>query len=356
MAPSSPTSPRTGRPLTVQLSLSPPDGTTRYVDQVVEGAPTDVAFRFFSWRAALFGGYDVFHVHWPEFLVRDPQPVKAFLQRLSLRVLLLLLRVRRVPIVRTLHNLRPHESGHVAETRVLDALDRRTAAFIKLNPTTPLPPSASNSAEVVTIPHGHYRGRFRSDAQPVPGRILHFGLIRRYKGVETLLGVFRSLEDPGLQLRIVGRPSDGLGEVIEREQAYDARVSSVLRFVQDAELVDEVGHAELVVLPYREMHNSGAILVALSLNRPVLVPSSPANAVLAEEVGPGWVHQYEGELTTEILGGTLDDLRARPRTEPPRLDGRDWMTIGAATSGVYRRALARSRPARADAAALEPVR
>jgi beta-1,4-mannosyltransferase len=214
MAPA-PTSSPADRPLTVLLSLSPPDGTTRYVDHMVEGAPPDVDFRFFSWRAALAGGYDVFHVHWPEFLVRDPQALKALLQRGALRVLLLLLRVRRVPVVRTLHNLRPHESGHSAETRALDALDRRTAAFIRLNPTTPVPASADGAAEVVTIPHGHYRDRFRTDAQPVPGRILHFGLIRRYKGVETLLRVFSSLQAPGLQLRIVGRPSDGLGELIE---------------------------------------------------------------------------------------------------------------------------------------------
>jgi beta-1,4-mannosyltransferase len=338
-------------PLTVLLSLSQPNGTTRYVDQIVEGAPPEVTFRFFSWRAALAGGYDVFHVHWPEFLVRDPQPAKAFVQRRTLSILLMLLRMRRVAIVRTLHNLRPHESGHSAEGRALDALDRRTGVFIRLNPTTPVPTTAPADAETVTIPHGHYRGRFSTDAQPIPGRILHFGLIRPYKGVETLLRVFHSLEMPGVHLRIVGRPSGGLREVIEREQMRDARVSSVLRFVADEELVDEVGRAELVVLPYREMHNSGAILVALSLNRPVLVPSTPANAVLAEEVGPGWVYQYDGELTADILGGTLTNIRAMTRTTIPKLDGRDWESVGASTARAYRRALELTKGATAPASA-----
>ncbi|MCU1408352.1 MAG: hypothetical protein JWM23_432 [Microbacteriaceae bacterium] len=349
--------PDDSRPLTVLLSLSPPDGSTRYVDHIIGSNAPGVTFRFFTWRTALTGRYDVFHVHWPELLVRDDRPVKAFLRRRALGVFLLALRMRRVPIVRTIHNLRPHESGHSAEERALDAIDRRTRLFIRLNPTSPLPDAASTEATVVTIPHGHYRDRFHSDAEPVPGRLVHFGLIRPYKGVETLLAAFRALDGPDLRLRIAGRPSGGLGEVIEREQAKDSRVSSVLRFLPDDELVDEVARAELVVLPYRHMHNSGAILVALSLRRPVLVPSSPANAVLADEVGPGWVQQYEGMLTPGILGDALERIRLVPPASPPQLDGRDWETIGQALRGAYLQALARS-PGAAERtpAQPEPVR
>jgi beta-1,4-mannosyltransferase len=334
---------RTDEPaITVQLSLSPPNGTTRYVDQVVTGAPPQVTFQFFTWRralrGALRGGYQVFHVHWPELIVRDDRKLRAFLRRRGLSALMALLRMRRIAIVRTIHNLRPHEEGHSAEGRVLDALDRRTDLFIRLNPTTPAP----NGTETVTILHGHYRDRFAGSPLPesVPGRILHFGLIRRYKGVETLLAVFRSLDRPDLQLRIVGRPSGGLREVIEREQALDSRITSSLRFVEDEVLVEEIGQAELVVLPYREMHNSGAILVALSLNRPVLVPHTPSNAALAEEVGPGWVYMYEGELQAETLTDTITAMRSRVTEDVPRLEGRDWTSLGRQSYQAYLRAMA----------------
>jgi beta-1,4-mannosyltransferase len=328
--------------ITVQLSLSPPNGTTRYVDQIVTGAPSQVTFQFFTWRRALRGAlrgrYQVFHVHWPEMIVRDDRRVRAFLRRRALSALIMLMRMRHIAIVRTIHNLRPHEAGHSAEDRVLDTLDRRTNLFIRLNPTTPAP----EGSPTITILHGHYRDRFAHATLPdsLPGRILHFGLIRRYKGVERLLSVFRSLDRPDLELRIVGRPSGGLGEVIEREQALDPRITSCLRFVDDDELVTEVGLAELVVLPYKEMHNSGAILVALSLNRPVLVPNTPSNAALAEEVGPGWVHMYDGELTSEILTDTLEQLRSRTGDDVPRLEGRDWTALGRQNYGAYLRAIA----------------
>ena len=323
--------------ITVLQSLSAPDGTTRYVNQVVEGAPDAVTMRFFTWRTALLGRYDVFHVHWPELLIRAPRPLKAKLRRAALYALLLRARLQRIPIVRTMHNLTPHEAGHGAETRALDALDERTALVIRLNPTTPVVPES----KAVTILHGHYRDRFAGMPLPhsVPGRILYFGLIRPYKGVETLLQVFRSVPGADLTLRIVGRPSSGLGAVITAEQAQDERISSVLRFVSDEELVIEAGEAELVVLPYREMHNSGVLLVTLSLDRPVLVPSTPSNVALAEEVGPGWIYLYEGELTPLTLRDTLERMRAAGPRPRPQLSGRDWKTLGLQSYRTYLRAL-----------------
>jgi beta-1,4-mannosyltransferase len=320
-------------PISVLQSLSPPDGTTRFVNQVVEGAPPQVSFTFFSWKAALFGRYDVFHVHWPELLIREKRPAKAFLRRRALSALLLRTRLQRIPIVRTVHNLRPHESGEAAENRSLDALDARTDLFIRLNPTTPVHPES----KAITILHGHYRDRFHADPAPatVPGRALYFGLIRPYKGIETLLSVFQSTVDPDLQLRIVGRPSSGLDAVITAAQSADSRISSRLEFVADDVLVDEVCQAELVVLPYREMHNSGALLVALSLNRPVLVPHSSSNAALAVEAGPGWVHLYDGELSREILETTMAAVRSRGHAGPPRLEGRDWTALGEKTYRAY---------------------
>lgn len=324
-------------PVLVLQSLSPPDGTTRYVDQIVDGAPSQVTFRFFSWRTALIGRYDVLHVHWPELLIRAERPAKAFLRRLALRVMILRARVRRIPIVRTLHNLHPHEQGSRSETRAMVALEKHTTLFIRLNPTTPIP----RGSEGVTIPHGHYRDRFGRMPlpEPVQGHILYFGLVRPYKGVETLLSVFGSTDRPDLRLRVVGRPSGGLGEIIATHEQHDPRISSLQRFVSDEELVEEIGHSHLVVLPYREMHNSGALLVALSLGRPVLVPRTPSNTALADEVGADWMLLYDGELDRDTLERAVLTSGAAPRASPPRLDGRDWATVGQRTYEAYLRAL-----------------
>lgn len=327
------------RRIRVLHSLAPPDGTTKYVDQMTVGAPDDVDVGYFSWKRALRGDYDVLHLHWPELLLRARTRRKRFVKRQAMRATLFLARRRGTPIVRTVHNVHPHETGGPTEERLLRAVDRQTAVFIRLNPTTELPPEQ----KAVTILHGHYRDRFgehpRSPKQA--GRILYFGIIRPYKNVEKLIEVYTAEERPGTCLRVVGSPSPELRERIEDAAASHPHVSARLSFVEDAELVSEITAASLVVLPYAEMHNSGAALVALSLDRSILVPRTPSNAALAEEVGSEWVQMYDGELDGATLESALAAAELIDPGDRPRLAGRDWDEVGRRHRELYLSVLSR---------------
>lgn len=332
---------RTARRLRVLHTLNPPDGTTRYVDHMFGGAGGDVDALPFSWGTALRGGYDVLHVHWPELLVRHPRPVRRAARHVALRLLLALLRVRRVPVVRTLHNTVPHESVGRAEARALAAVDAATHLWLLLTPATQAPAGAAS----MLIPHGHYRDAFAHlpRAAATPGRLVTIGLLRPYKGVEELLEAFTALPDPHLSLVVAGKPTPDLAPVVEAAAARDARITADLRFVPDATFVEHVTAAELVVLPYRQMTNSGVLVAALSLDRPCLVPASPANAAIAAEVGEGWVLQYEGEFDADVLADGLRRAATTPRGERPDLSARDWRVLGEAHDDAYRTALALAR-------------
>lgn len=323
--------------LRVLHSLHAPDGTTRYVDQMLGGAGGDVEAMPFAWRTALRGDYDVLHVHWPELLVRHPRALRRLGRRIALRLLLARLRARRVPVVRTLHNTVPHESVGRAEGRALAAVDAATTLYILLTDAT----TAPGGAPSVRIPLGHYRDVFADLPKSVatPGRLVTIGLLRPYKGVEELLDAFVALPDPGLRLTVAGKPTPGLAATVADVAARDPRVEPDLRFVPDATFVHHVTAAELVVLPYRQMTNSGVLLAALSLDRPCLVPASPANAAVAAEVGPGWVLQYDGDFDAAVLAAGLHRARTTPRATRPDLAARDWAGIGAAHVDAYRTAV-----------------
>ena len=104
-----------------------------------------------------------------------------------------------------------------------------------------------------------------------------------------------------------------------------------------------MGQAELVVLPYREMHNSGAALLALSLATPVLVPDNPVTRALAREVGEEWVRTYRGEVTAEALVEALCHVRQIPPGCRPDLSARDWATAVRSHLAVYEAAMCRAR-------------
>ncbi len=333
------------RPLTVLQSFPEPRETTNpYVVMLRDALAAVPGARVltFSWRRALTARYDAFHVHWPEILVDGNGPLKKLVRQGLFVLLLLRLRVTRVPLVRTVHNLELPEGISRRERVLLRWAERATTSRIRINESTEL----DAGTPVETIVHGHYRDWYaphpRRDRRP--GRLAFVGQVRRYKGVDRLVEAFGETADDGLSLRIAGRPTSAeLARHLEEAAVADPRIGLSLGFVPDADLVGEVSEAELVVLPYREMHNSGGALAALSLDTPVLVPDNAVNRRLAEEVGDGWVHTYTPPLTGADLTGTLARLRATPPAAPPDLSRREWHDAGRAHVAAYRRARAALR-------------
>lgn len=326
-------------PLRVLESFRAPRSTTNpYLSLLLGALPADVEAVTFGWRRALTGRYDVLHVHWPEVVVRRANPVRGAAAALLLGLVLVRCRLTGRAVVRTAHNLRPHEEHGFLARAVLRLCDRWTTWYVRLNDTTPTPAGVP----ATTILHGHYRDWFAHLPRPdvVPGRLLYFGLVRPYKGVEELLEVFGDVPGQDASLRVVGRPSDpALAEAVRERAARDARVSVRLEHVPDEDLAQEIGAAELVVLPYREMHNSGAALLALSLGRPVLVPDNAVTAALAAEVGDAWVLRFDGALQAGRVARALRE--ARDAAGPgPDLSGRDWPALGRAHADVFAAAVA----------------
>ena len=326
------------RRLVVMQSTGKPDDTTNpYLVQLLNSLPENVEVRYFSVRDALFSRYDLFHVHWPEYLLRHRTPLTTLAKQACAFLLLLRLWATRVPVVRTLHNVKPHEQGGMVERLLLRGLDRLTTRNIRINAVERATDTATD-----TILHGHYRDWFAAQHVPssVSGRLLCFGLIRPYKGVETLIAAFHELPDAGASLRIVGKPvSPAMRQTVEDACAADTRASARLEYVGDEVLAQEIGEAQCVVLPYRDMQNSGALLLALSLGRPVLVPRSEANAALASEVGEEWVQLYDGVLDANVLAKAVRTQAGTSGQSMPDLSRRDWPQLGLQHHTTYMAAL-----------------
>lgn len=337
----------TGEPLRVMQSFRAPRSTTNpyitMLDQALAADP-QLAHRRFSWGGALFGRYDVFHWHWPEGKLHGTTWWKsagkfALTALLSLRHRL----SRRITVVRTVHNVELPDDN-APRTWLLRRIDAQTDHRIVLNTTTRLPAGMTHTL----ILHGHYRDWYapQPHRERVPGRLGTFGGVRRYKSVDALVAAYAEAVtiEPALTLRVGGRPSTPeLGDDLRRSTSALPGVQLQLAFLSDAELVELATSSELVVLAYRFMHNSGSVLAALSLDRPVLVPRNEVNEALAQEVGSDWVLMYDGELDGDTLISAWRSARGLSPTARPDLSGREWADAGAAHAAAYRAAIAGKR-------------
>ncbi len=96
--------------------------------------------------------------------------------------------------------------------------------------------------------------------------VLCFGLMRPYKGIDLLLEAWRGIEDA--ELWIAGMPRMDISELLA---AAPPGVRFVPRFIDDDELPAYFKRADLVVLPYREIDQSGVLFTALAFAKPLLL-------------------------------------------------------------------------------------
>jgi glycosyltransferase involved in cell wall biosynthesis len=106
---------------------------------------------------------------------------------------------------------------------------------------------------------------------PVPGRILFFGRMEAYKGLDTLASAMDLLATRGstnLVLHLAGRGPE-LTRLRERFRAM-TNVAIQERFLTPSEVIAEFQEAAVVVVPYLEATQSGVVGAAFGNGRPVI--------------------------------------------------------------------------------------
>ncbi|MCZ2822755.1 glycosyltransferase family 4 protein [Modestobacter sp. VKM Ac-2977] len=303
----------------------------------------------------------VVHVHWPELTYLSGRRWRHTGYRIgTFLAALALARLRRgTALVWTVHNLQAHERDYPAlQSRLLWAVfPRLVDGFLTLTPSAQdqaraVHPALRSVPGTVT-PHGDYRAevdrsldraaaRHQLGIEPDVRLLLFVGQVRAYKNVPALIDSFSEVADADARLVVAGQARQGVerDRVIARA-ARDPRVRTELEFQTPERLSAWLAAADVVVLPYTAVLNSGTALLALSADRPVVAPRMGAIGDLQDAVGRAWVHAYDGELDEAVRAALR--MAAESRPEPVDLSAFAWPRIAELTEGAYRGAVARRR-------------
>lgn len=146
----------------------------------------------------------------------------------------------------------------------------------------------------------------RIGLEPGEKAILCIGRIKPYKGVEHILNAFRLLiqDDPSYRLVIAGEVQKGNEDYLAsiREAAADelenGQVLLHARFIADDEMEVYLKAADVLVLPYNEIFQSGVLFLGYSFGLPVI----------ATDVGSFREEIVEGETGYICQPGDAADL------------------------------------------------
>jgi glycosyltransferase involved in cell wall biosynthesis len=242
------------------------------------------------------------------------------------------------PTVLTAHDLLPREPrpGQAwAQRRLYDAVDA-VVVHSAYGRDLLVERLGVEASKVRVIHHGAFRHlTVQSSEVPLPAElgavrvpvVLFFGLLRPYKGVQTLLDAWRGVE--GAELWIVGRPRMPAPAFEALRAGAPAGVRFIPRFVSDAELPAFFRRADVVALPYSRTERldwSGVLATALAFGKPTVVSDVGGFGEVASAGAARLVPAEDPDALRAALVRLLHD--------PQEREGLAWGALTAA-KGTY---------------------
>ena len=192
---------------------------------------------------------------------------------------------RKFPIIWNIHNLHRHDMRFVnLETRSLRMLSRNVDGIRVFHPgnveVVRRQLNIPKQTPIIDIPQPNYTEHYNHypvlnlrEELNIPNDhlvLMIFGSIRRGKGILNFLQSFVRSNTPNTTLVVAGNIVEpSLEEVVSNYKGHE-RIKLVLRHIQDLEVKSFFELADIIVLPYEQILNSGVATLALGFGKPIL--------------------------------------------------------------------------------------
>ena len=256
------------------------------------------------------------------------------------------------PVVLTAHDLLPREPrpGQLAAQRRLLARVDAVVVHSEYGRGQLVGGLGLPADRVHVIRHGAFSHAVDGPRAPMPpeldgagadGRavVLFAGLLRPYKGLDTLLRAWPGV--PGAELWIAGRPMMDLAPL---RALGGESVRWVPRFVSDGELAALLERADVVVLPYartQRFDQSGVLATALAFGKALVVSDIGGFSELAATGAARLVAPDDADALAAALSGLVADPAAREQLATAALAAArgpySWDAAARETLALYER-------------------
>lgn len=260
----------------VPASYQSDSGEIKRLVKAVEGTVNYILLLFYI----IFKRPDVIHFQWFPFMEFSSFeiPIVRMIKCLS----------RKSKILLTIHNVFPHSANEIQRNKYkrrflkMDTMIDRYIVHTESTAKEVHHIYGIKDNRVSIVPHGIFKPNYHYKQSSVerksPKTIIFYGVNRRNKGGDILIDAVKQLpEEYRKSVRVVmaGKTSEGyLKELQEKAKGIDIEFKPT--YIPDQELYQMIDDADYIALPYREISQSGVLLLALYFRKPLLISDLPS--------------------------------------------------------------------------------
>lgn len=221
-------------------------------------------------------------------------------------------------LVWTPHNIIPHDSKYLKVHRFCRSFFAKNMKWIRLFSEISLPAATDelkcDASKFKIIPEGSYVGYYPNKVGRIEARknfnidnnklvLLYTGFIKPYKGITELIEFFKKSFDKNAVLLIGGKVMDiDYFKIIKK--SINENIILFDDFIDNDKLQFYFNAADVVVLPFKKIENSGSVILAMGFMKAIIAPRM---GVLTERL-----KNQQELLYKESLEESFDTLKKIP--------------------------------------------
>jgi glycosyltransferase involved in cell wall biosynthesis len=255
-------------------------------------------------------------------------------------------------IVWTAHDLLPHEPVFADDARARDTLLSESKLVIALSETTAKTLRELGAEHVVVIPHGPFaspyavtqtveeaRASFGFDVEDVVVTLI--GKIEAYKGADLLLlAAARLPASSRIRVLVVGSCSDASyrSELNRLANEVGSRVITAFERVPEGDVARYLQATDFAVFPFREITNSGSVILAQSFGLPIVIADLPLLGDIPNASAIRFQHSVESLVEALLQAENLSEMKYQEMSDAGLAWSMrsSWEDIALATVEAYR--------------------
>jgi glycosyltransferase involved in cell wall biosynthesis len=306
--------------------------------------------------------FDILHLHWQHPFILHNKILLMIFRGFLFVFQLLILKFLKIKIVWTVHNLKNHENKYVKAELFFTRLLARLADGIIVHCDTSKKEIVKlfkiNKQKIHIIEHGNYIGVYKERYTRHQSRkimniaesqfvFLFIGLVRPYKGIIELIESFKKINDPSVKLIIAGRIEDKeLAELLKNKAIGCTNILFKLNYIEDDEIEIYMKSADALVLPYRDIINSGSAVLGMSFGKAIISPRLGCLPEILQSVG-GVLYDPDSEngliSAMRKMISSKNNISDMGKENFKAAKKWDWQSVAAQTAKVYHSCLANNK-------------